>query len=143
GHLYSSWYRGGVMVHDLTDPSNPERVRYFRRSSTTSFWTAQLAAPGEAVVASSRANPSDPSAPGRLYTFPDVSRETPTESPASAGGTTAGATPAEAAGDQPTPDGTDAVQTGGATDGNGPGFGVTGAFAALVLALAALVARRR
>jgi hypothetical protein len=138
GHLYSSWYRGGVMVHDLSNPSNPERVRYFRRSSTTSFWTAQLAAPGEAVVASSRANPSDPSAPGRLYTFPDVSRETPTgspttESPASADGTTAGATPAETAGDPPTPDGTDAVQTGGATDGSGPGFGPVAVLAGLGL----------
>jgi len=139
GHLYSSWYRGGVMVHDLSDPANPERVRYFRRSSTTSFWTAQLAAPGEAVVASSRANPSDLSAPGRLYTFPDVARATPTEtppttdSPTPTGETTAGATPTETAGDPPTPDGTDAVETGGATDEDGPGFGPVAALASLGL----------
>jgi len=127
GHLYSSWYRGGVMVHDLSDPSNPERVRYFRRSSTTSFWTAQLAAPGGAVVASSRANPSDPSAPGRLYTFPDVARETPTETPTTANGTTGSSTA------QPTPDGSDAVETGGATDEDGPAFGPAATLAGLGL----------
>ncbi|WP_436927960.1 LVIVD repeat-containing protein [Halosimplex amylolyticum] len=148
GHLYSSWYRGGVMVHDLSDPSNPERVRYFRRSSETSFWTAQLAAPGEAVVATSYADPSVPDAPARLYTFPDVARETPTPTDSPTAATTAptGATASTGttteptgSGTAPTPTGTgegersptDAVETEGTTGGDGPGFGPAAALAGL------------
>jgi hypothetical protein len=76
GYLYSSWYQGGVKVHDISDPADPEEVRYFRRPSAASFWTAQLAVPGEMVVASSRFDPPD--VPAALYTFPDVSRASTT-----------------------------------------------------------------
>ncbi|WP_436929241.1 LVIVD repeat-containing protein [Halosimplex halobium] len=144
GHCYSSWYRGGVAVHDLSDPADPERVRYFRRSSETSFWTAQLAAPGGAVVATSYYDPSDPDAPARVYTFPDVDRATPTPTPGRAGATTAptgsGGRPAtdgsgdgENAGDDGagSDGGTDAVETEGATAGDGPGFGPAAALAGI------------
>ncbi|WP_459192898.1 LVIVD repeat-containing protein [Halosimplex sp. J119] len=155
GHLYSSWYRGGLAVHDLSDPERPERVRYFRRADEASFWTAQLAAPGEAVVASSYAGTPGLDAPSRLYTFPDVERTTPTEtaSPTPTETPTADRTgtatdgPAETPTREPTgtptdratPTGagpgtsspTDAVETGGTTDGDGPGFGPAAALAGL------------
>ncbi|WP_415379884.1 LVIVD repeat-containing protein [Halosimplex sp. TS25] len=139
GHLYSSWYRGGVMVHDLSDPTDPERVRYFRRSSETSFWTAQLAAPGEAVIASSRANPSAPEAPARLYVFPDVTRATPTPDPTRSPTDSGGRTPTDASGGGTggtDPDGTDDGTTGDGTTGDGtaadgPGFGPAAALTGL------------
>ncbi|MFC7140454.1 LVIVD repeat-containing protein [Halosimplex aquaticum] len=139
GHLYSSWYRGGVAVHDLSDPANPERVRYFRRSSETSFWTAQLAAPGDAVVATSYGDPSLTDAESRLYTFPDVPRATPTATSTTgspdetATPPTTAPTPTETAAGGPTRDGTDAVETGGATDEDGPGFGPLAALAGVGL----------
>ena len=132
-YLYSSWYQGGLKIHDVADPSDPEEVRYFRRTSETSFWTAQLATAGETVVASSRFDPPD--LPAALYTFPDVPRETPTPTESK----TAPETDRTAA-DSPTPspatassisstDGspitTDTATDGTAdrTDGDGPGFG--------------------
>ncbi len=30
GHLYSSWYRAGVKIHDVSDPTAPERVAWWR-----------------------------------------------------------------------------------------------------------------
>ncbi|QLH77085.1 hypothetical protein HZS55_07165 [Halosimplex rubrum] len=149
GHLYSSWYRGGVAVHDLSDPAEPERVRYFRRSSSTSFWTARLAAPGEAVVATSFEDPSDLDAPARVYTFPDVARATPTPAPGPTDATTvpteSGGRPATDAGDGSGNDGGDgsgtdatepaggtgATEPAGATAGDGPGFGPAAALAGL------------
>lgn len=144
-HLYSSWYRGGVKVHDLSDPANPEQVRYFRRSRSTSFWTAQLAAPGGAVVATSYYDPSDLDAPARVYTFPDVPRAgvTGTESAAADGsaGSTATAsttapTPTETQTGGPDPDGrtgSEPNETGDSTGGTGPGFGPLAALGALGL----------
>lgn len=130
-YLYAAWYQGGVSVHDLADPANPRRVRYFRRSSRTSFWTAQLNAPGGAVVATSRADPSDPEAPARLYTFPDVARETPTPT----GTPTRTPTPAPVT-EPPTPAGPTQTATRAPvgdteTSGDGPGFGPLAAVTAL------------
>ncbi|ELZ29604.1 hypothetical protein C475_01606 [Halosimplex carlsbadense 2-9-1] len=141
GHLYSSWYRGGVAVHDLTEPAEPERVRYFRRSSTTNFWTARLTAPGGAVVAASFEDPSDLDAPARVYTFPDVARATPTPTSGSTDATVAptdpGGRPAtedDGGGegtDDDRPETSDAVATESATAGDGPGFGPAAALAGL------------
>ena len=149
GHLYSSWYRGGVKVHDLSDPSNPERVRYFRRSRSTSFWTAQLATPGGAVVATSYYDPSDLDAPARVYTFPDVPRETPsgTESPDGSGGTTPTAsttapTPTDGPTTGPRPtesDNGNATDPEESTDITGPGFGPVAALAGIGLGAYELV----
>ena len=143
GHIYSSWYRGGVKVHDLSDPTNPEQVRFFRRSGSTSFWTAQLAAPGGAVVATSYYDPGDLDAPARVYTFPDVPRAgvTGTESAAADGsaGSTATAsttapTPTEPPTGGPDPDGRTGSEpngTGDSTGDTGPGFGPIAALAGL------------
>ena len=139
-YLYSSWYEGGVKVHDLGDPTNPREVRYFRRSSTTSFWTAQLTSPGGSVVASSRYNPADLDAPAVVYTFPDVPRETPTATPAD---TERPPTSAPATADTETQSGNEPTGTrpgdepagtlpgDGTTGGDGPGFGPLAALAGL------------
>ena len=71
GTLYSSWYRGGVKRHDVSDPSAPQEESWWRDPESASFWTAQLAAPGERdgfFVASST---DFDGATAGLYTFPD------------------------------------------------------------------------
>lgn len=88
GHLYSAWYRGGVRVHDVSDPTAPVERRSWRETEGASFWTARSATPGEFFVASSVGSsgalssrlttPSDGDEPAGLYTFPDPSDGTPT-----------------------------------------------------------------
>ena len=155
--LYSSWYRGGVKVHDVSDPASPEQLRHFRRSATTSFWTAQFAAPTETVVATSYENPADRADSGVLYTFPDAPQETPTPtptrsrsssptrsaSPSAAGSETAATTaPPATASRTPSqsgpPDGGGTAGTETSTDG--PGFGPFAALAALGIGTWRLVA---
>ncbi|EMA40019.1 LVIVD repeat-containing protein [Halobiforma nitratireducens] len=70
GRLYASWYRGGVSIHDVTDPDEPEAVASWRDPHEAGFWTARVAEPGETFVASS--TPAIPNSPteGALYTFP-------------------------------------------------------------------------
>ncbi|MFT4904693.1 MAG: hypothetical protein ACI8UR_001255 [Natronomonas sp.] len=75
--LYSSWYRGGVKVHDVSDPTAPEEVAHWRDTARTNFWTAQ---PGsDHVVASSWRDESQerPEEGAAVYTFPDGERPTP------------------------------------------------------------------
>ncbi len=43
--LYTSWYRGGVRVYDLSTPSDPTLLGTFR-DETASFWTAKPIAGG-------------------------------------------------------------------------------------------------
>jgi len=77
--LYSSWYFGGVKVHDVGDPENPEELAWWRSPGETSFWTAQSAVPGEHFVAASAddaAGYGDGIA-GRIYVFPDRAGEQP------------------------------------------------------------------
>ena len=88
--LYTSWYRGGVRVHDVTDPNDPREVASWRDEETTSFWTVQRGDSGEYLAASSYRDPSadDPEQSAEIYTFPeptdqdgepaDAGRETPT-----------------------------------------------------------------
>jgi hypothetical protein len=73
GRLYSSWYFGGVKVHDVSDPTSPVELAWWRDPETTSFWTAQCGVQGEYYVASSADGAAgyDPSIPGRVYVFPD------------------------------------------------------------------------
>ena len=37
--LHSSWYEGGVRIHDITDPANPEEIASYRPEGSP-FWTA-------------------------------------------------------------------------------------------------------
>jgi hypothetical protein len=131
--LYTSWYRGGVKLHDVADPGAPEELAAWRDSETTSFWTAQAAA--TCVVGSSRKDPrrvSDASEDGpgaALYTFPTdptatpppLSTETPTDSPTETRTDAGGTDPTTPSPGDETPDpATDSpTQTGGQ-----PGFGL-------------------
>jgi hypothetical protein len=49
--LFSSWYYGGVMVHDVSDPANPERLAWWRKPSETMFWGAKAAGDRDFFVA--------------------------------------------------------------------------------------------
>ncbi len=70
GRLYSSWYQGGVKIHDVRAPQNPKELAHWRRSQRASFWAAVLAVPGEFFVASSW-NQFGELPQAALYTFPD------------------------------------------------------------------------
>ncbi|APW99747.1 hypothetical protein CHINAEXTREME_19100 [Halobiforma lacisalsi AJ5] len=68
--LYAAWYRGGVTIHDVSDPDDPERLAAWRDPHVAGFWTARVLEPGETFVASStQAIPNAPTE-GALYTFP-------------------------------------------------------------------------
>lgn len=73
--LYTSWYYGGVKIHDISDPENPGEIAWWRKPTEASFWTAQSA--GEEFVASSLAvsqmvgNPPNDTRDA-LYVFPDM-----------------------------------------------------------------------
>jgi len=144
GTLYSSWYRGGVKRHDVSDPGAPEEVSWWRDPDTASFWTARLAAPGdrEGFFVASSMGVGD--TPGRLYTFPDhageqadppglLSAETATPRPRY--GTTAGTGAAD--GSAP------ATGSGSGTDGgiSAPGFGVAAGVGGVALAAWRLLRR--
>ncbi|WP_222917106.1 hypothetical protein [Natrinema sp. SYSU A 869] len=70
GQLYSSWYRAGVQIHDISDPTAPERLAWWRDPGTTGFWTARVVKPGETFLASSTEAIPNTSIEGALYTFP-------------------------------------------------------------------------
>lgn len=85
--LYTSWYRGGMRIYDVSDPASPDLLAAWRNDATTSFWTAQRA--DGFVVASSRKHPSGGSRNGQedgaaIYTFPNPHGETPTDTPTGA-----------------------------------------------------------
>jgi len=83
--LYTSWYRGGVRVHDVSDPADPRELAHWRATETTQFWTAQRGP--DCVVASSWRDPSadDPESAAALYTFPDPAASDATPTPETAG----------------------------------------------------------
>mgnify|MGYP000106119179 CR=1 FL=1 len=65
--LYASWYQGGVTIHDISDPTNPERIAWWADTDERSFWTAQLAVEDGFFVASSFGGDYRE----ELLTFPD------------------------------------------------------------------------
>ncbi|SFP63464.1 MULTISPECIES: LVIVD repeat-containing protein [Halolamina] len=73
GILYSSWYRGGVKRHDVSDPADPRELTWWADRHHAEFWTARVAVPESTFVAASRATGS---APAALYVFPDADGET-------------------------------------------------------------------
>lgn len=152
GRLYSSWYQGGVKIHDVSDPANPEELAWWRSPDDRAFWTAQLAVDGEFFVASTMQLGG--SVPG-LHTFPDSAGEM-ADPPGSlvAGGSQDD--PSDEGTDEPTdetPPDTDTPRgettaPGGETDGedeaddpegtavNGPGFGLVAGAAGVGLGAA-------
>jgi MYXO-CTERM domain-containing protein len=140
--LYSSWYQAGVKIHDVSDPSNPELLAWWRNPEETVFWTAQRAA-GDALVASSHAIGNGPDWYEGLYTFPDRAGEqadpqripSPTPKPTSTPTATSTNTPpASADGATPTPTDTPTdtpTPTTTPQSAAGDGFGALAALAAL------------
>lgn len=81
GRLYTSWYFGGVAIHDVSDPEQPTELARWRDPMVASFWTAQAIESHEAFVASSADISSllDGLNETRdaLYVFPDRSGSQP------------------------------------------------------------------
>jgi hypothetical protein len=93
GRLYSSWYQGGVKIHDLSDPTTPRQMAWWRDPETARFWTARSAVIDDFFIASSY---DLGTTEGGLYTFPDRAGEQPdppslTASEAETGATTTAA----------------------------------------------------
>lgn len=130
GRLYSSWYRGGVKIHDVSDPRNPRELTHWRRSRKTSFWAATLAVPGEFFVASSW-NQYGELPQAALYTFPDRAGEsvilTPTDTTTTS--TVSGGSATTASGGPTTSRRTKTTTqpTNGTSAGEGAGFGALAA----------------
>ncbi|WP_436927961.1 LVIVD repeat-containing protein [Halosimplex amylolyticum] len=121
-YLYSSWYRGGVKVHDIADPANPEELAHWEDGDVASFWTARAGVPGEYFYATSYAHPTEDGGPGGFYTFPDPTDNAATITPSggpvdisTADGTTTTATPTETRTATPT-----ATETATPTDASTP-----------------------
>lgn len=73
--LYASWYRGGVSVHDLSDPESPTEMVFWEDRERASFFTAK--ATSDCVIASSISSRNADTTPG-LFTFPIPTAETET-----------------------------------------------------------------
>lgn len=112
--LYCSWYYGGITVHDVSDPSEPERLAWWRDPREASFWTAQSATPGETFVGSSTDLSGTHAVPNEtreaLYVFPDEAgtqanapdlTEPPSETPTP--GSTSTTTPSPTPSETPSP----------------------------------------
>lgn len=67
--LYSAWYNGGVKIHDVSDPANPEELAWWRLPEETSFWTAQYAT--EDTFVASSITIGGRSRRAALFTFPN------------------------------------------------------------------------
>jgi hypothetical protein len=162
GLSYTSWYNGGVRLHDISDPSEPQLLAAWQ-SEDTAFWSAQ-AATEAFFVASSYVDPTaDKRRQGaRLYTFPVIQEQvtspdataTPTSSPgkpSTTTATTATPTPAETPSSTATatnsPTSTESVdlvqQTPDGSSAEGPGFGLWTAVLAIGLGAARYLSRGR
>ena len=69
GHLYSSWYQGGVKIHDVSDPATPDERAHWHDVDEAGFWTARVADPGDTFIASSTPLIPNADTEGALYTF--------------------------------------------------------------------------
>ena len=159
--LYTSWYYGGVKIHDISDPANPLELAWWRNPEEAVFWTARTA--GDVFVASSiNAANVVQNAPNTtreaLYVFHDEagrqadppSLEAPSTGESGAGGdadtdtgadTDADDGDGDGGADDGTTDGED-IDGSAADDGdNGPGF-TGGAALAGIGGLAYLLGRR-
>jgi PGF-CTERM protein len=141
--LYTSWYEGGVKIHDVSDPANPEELAWWRQPGKGKYWTAQFASEDFFVAGDMMASEEYPSG---IYTFPNREGEqsdppqlvedqtttttTTTTTPTQTTTTTTTATPTD------TPTATQSDESGGS-----PGFGVLSALAGV--SAAALAGWRR
>ncbi|SEW13357.1 LVIVD repeat-containing protein [Natrinema salifodinae] len=135
GRLYSSWYRGGVKIHDVSEPGEPEELAWWRDPGETAFWTARVVESGKTFLATSTEAIPNTSLDGALYTFPiEVGEQVDPPSLAepsewgSAGDETSGSD--ESGDENGTNDGSDGDEDGSDGGDSIPGFtGLTGAAA--------------
>ncbi|WP_458207019.1 LVIVD repeat-containing protein [Haladaptatus sp. NG-SE-30] len=66
--LYTTWYQGGVKLFDISDPSNPRELAWWRDPAKAAFWSAQHVS-SDFFVAGSMGRHGD--GKGGLYTFPN------------------------------------------------------------------------
>jgi hypothetical protein len=130
GRLFTSWYQGGVKIHSLSDPENPEELAWWRDPEKASFWTAELAT-SRFFVTSSYGR--DSNGKGGLYTFPNhvgqqkdppsltATPESGTETTTTERTTTTAETTTETTTEEPN-----------SADSSVPGFGVPAGIAALL-----------
>ncbi|MDZ7701667.1 MAG: hypothetical protein U5J98_06140 [Halobacteriales archaeon] len=96
--LYSSWYQGGVKIHDISDPGAPTELAWWREPERAAFWSA-VRATEDVFVASATGSGIAPNLTEGLFTFPTAPAEQ-----ASPPATPAAATPASSiATARPTP----------------------------------------
>lgn len=136
--LFSSWYRGGVRVHDVSDPRNPRRVAAWADRRAASFFTARHAADRSFFVASSMGVEGTG---GALYTFPvapgatELTTATTTAAESCIDGACPPATTERPTAVEPDDAPTTEPETESAAttvEGAGPGFGALAALAALL-----------
>ena len=134
--LYTSWYQGGVKIHDVSDPANPEELAWWRQPDEARFWTAQHAT-DEAFVAG---NMGGSTYDAGVYTFPNRAGEQP-DPPTLETTTVATTTATETATGTETATETATETTSDESVGSVPGFGVLAALSGV--SAAALAAWRR
>ena len=125
--LFTSWYQGGVKIHDISDPANPEQLTWWRDPEATSFWTAK-AATDRFFIGGSMGRREN--GRGGLYTFPNhpgEQKDPPltTTADGTAETTTATTTQQSALGEGTT-------TTEKSSSSGVPGFGIPSAVAALL-----------
>jgi hypothetical protein len=115
--LYTSWYYGGVKLHDINDPTAPDELAWWRAPDEATFWTAQAVPGRDFFVASSTDYGTNR---GAVYTFPDRPGEQ-TNPPSLLAGASAGGTGTNGQSSRTNEEGTGE----GGGDSNGlPGFGI-------------------
>lgn len=128
--LLSAWYQGGVRIHDVSQPTAPQELTWWRLPRDVAFWTARPAV-GDTFVASATSFPGDDLVPG-LYVFLNR-RGLQADPPSLTDPATPTPTPTATPTDTPT-----ATSSPTSTPGQ-PGFGLLGALGGL----AGLAAWRR
>ncbi|WP_115864711.1 LVIVD repeat-containing protein [Halorussus litoreus] len=140
GRLFTSWYQGGVKIHDVSDPANPDEMAWWRMPGETAFWTAKRASQRFFVASSIGDYLGGVEGEAGLYTFPierDQQKSPPSltttdgdegETGSADGGTTTPTTTEQAALEEDT-----ATTAGDAgSSGSAPGFGVGAGIAGLL-----------
>ncbi|MFB6068995.1 MAG: LVIVD repeat-containing protein [Halobacterium sp.] len=159
--LYTSWYRGGVKIHDVSDPANPEELAWWRQPEHAMFWTAQYVDDASFVAGNMTGSGDYPTG---VYTFPNRAGEQPnppeigggsttttttqsttttTRSTTTTTATTQSTTTDGSSGGTTTAAGGDATTDGGESGGSSPGFGAFAGLAAVSGAALAAWRRRR
>ena len=136
GRLFTSWYQGGVKIHSLSDPENPEELAWWRDPEEASLWTAKLAT-SQFFIASSYGR--DSNGRGGLYTFPNhvgQQKDAPSLTATPETGTETTATEATATEATTTQQTTTMAETtteeAGSAASSVPGFGISAVIAGLL-----------